>query len=210
MTETCPGTYISKDACLSESARYFDGSPADTAGNSLGCRLYHVNLARTSASSAATHCPHAAADGGDICTDCNSYCSKFFTDGATAVCSGKEGGRGYFTDNADCLSLCESYYPRDSTFDSSSPTINDSLQCREYHAGAAASDAVLHCPHASPFNEAAPFKSSTTAGFIGCADQCDFYCDIVATNCFGSNKLYDDKTECRKYCAGLGTSAATG
>jgi hypothetical protein len=56
----------------------------------------------------------------------------------------------------------------------------------------------------------ASFTASSDSSFVGCADQCDFYCDIVATNCFGSNKLYDDKTECRKYCAGQGSPAASG
>ena len=36
------------------------GSVTDTAGNTLGCRIYHLTLANMSATNATTHCPHGA------------------------------------------------------------------------------------------------------------------------------------------------------
>jgi hypothetical protein len=113
MTETCPSTYSSESACTSQAAKYVDGAPTDSSGNTLGCRLYHVNLARTDAAAAAVHCPHAGADGGGICADCNRYCSKFFP--TTAVCNGKEGGKGYYDTLADCVTICETYFPKIAT-----------------------------------------------------------------------------------------------
>ena len=34
------------------------GSVTDTAGNTLGCRIYHLTVANSSATMAMTHCPH--------------------------------------------------------------------------------------------------------------------------------------------------------
>jgi hypothetical protein len=34
------------------------GAVTDTAGNTLGCRIYHLTVANMNATNAMTHCPH--------------------------------------------------------------------------------------------------------------------------------------------------------
>jgi hypothetical protein len=34
------------------------GATTDMAGNTLGCRIYHLTVANSSATMATTHCPH--------------------------------------------------------------------------------------------------------------------------------------------------------
>lgn len=36
------------------------GAVTDTAGNTLGCRIYHLTVANMNATNAMTHCPHGA------------------------------------------------------------------------------------------------------------------------------------------------------
>ena len=47
-------------------------------------------------------------------------------------------------------------------------TTGNTIGCRLYHAGAAAADPVLHCPHAGP-----------TGGNV-CGSWCDNYCQLMA------------------------------
>lgn len=70
MMATCTGDnaqYESESACLSSCSGFATtGTDGDAAGNTLQCRVYHLGVA---ASDAATHCPHAGADGGGVCVD---------------------------------------------------------------------------------------------------------------------------------------------
>jgi hypothetical protein len=63
---TCADTYADEAACLAECGNWVCGAEGDTAGDTLGCRVYHLGAAQTDA---ATHCPHTAADGGGVCVD---------------------------------------------------------------------------------------------------------------------------------------------
>lgn len=42
------------------------GTTADTAGNTLGCRIYHLTVANMNATNAMTHCPHGKVQS-DVC-----------------------------------------------------------------------------------------------------------------------------------------------
>ena len=53
-------------ACEADCATWADGCDGDTSGDTLACRTYHLGAA---ADDAATHCPHAGADGGGVCVD---------------------------------------------------------------------------------------------------------------------------------------------
>ncbi len=57
--------YADEDACLAACAVWPAGTPEDTAGNTQGCHLYHVNAA---ADDPVLHCPHAqeVPDGGCV------------------------------------------------------------------------------------------------------------------------------------------------
>ena len=51
--------------CEAQCGTWPEGDPGDTLGNSVQCRLYHLGVA---ALDPETHCPHAAPDGGGVCT----------------------------------------------------------------------------------------------------------------------------------------------
>ncbi len=52
--------------CVAEVTAMAVGTEGDTSGNTFACRSYHLQAALADA---ATHCPHAAADGGGVCVD---------------------------------------------------------------------------------------------------------------------------------------------
>lgn len=58
--------YPNDAACLGACASFSRaGMRGDRAGNSVWCRLYHVD--QPAAMDPATHCPHASASGGGVC-----------------------------------------------------------------------------------------------------------------------------------------------
>ena len=71
----------------------------------------------------------------------------------------------------------------------------NNLECRNYHAGAAAgsqANADLHCPHAGP------------AGDGACGTNCQGFCGIVQAVCTGANQQYTTPTVCETACATFG------
>ncbi|MBL8684744.1 MAG: hypothetical protein JNK05_36545 [Myxococcales bacterium] len=58
--------YPNNTACLAACAAFpTTGMRGDRAGNSVWCRLYHVD--QPAAMDPATHCPHAGVSGGGVC-----------------------------------------------------------------------------------------------------------------------------------------------
>lgn len=119
---------------------------------------------------------------------CAAYCAKIETN-CTAGSDG--GGNTQYMDAATCNTYCTTAaaWPAGKTGDLSGNTIG----CRLYHAGAAAADPVLHCPHAGP-----------TGGNV-CGSWCDNYCQLMAKNCTGSNAVYDAAT-CMSNCTMIPTT----
>ena len=123
--------------CATDCAGWPEGEDGDTAANTTYCRLYHAGAA---ADDAATHCPHASADGGGVCVDpeptvCEQYCAA-----VAANCTDENA----LTWTEDCATDCAGW-PEGEDGDTAANT----TYCRLYHAGAAADDAATHCPHAS-------------------------------------------------------------
>lgn len=58
-------TYADEAECLSTCDGFPKGSPGETSGDSLECRAYHAVAATGDPD---THCAHASADGGDVCS----------------------------------------------------------------------------------------------------------------------------------------------
>jgi hypothetical protein len=67
---------------------------------------------------------HSGAGGGTAGMNCSDYCD----------CMGMNCA-GFFSDEQTCLDACNSLDP-------------NALSCRIYHCGAAATNPMLHCPHA--------------------------------------------------------------
>ncbi len=140
----------------------------------------------TSSSGADMSIAHDLASGS--APTCAAYCAKIQMN-CTAG-SGDGGGNQQYPDVNTCTSYCmtAAAWPAGMIGDTSGNTIG----CRLYHAGAAAADPVLHCPHAGP-----------TGGAV-CGALCDNYCQLMAKNCTGANAVYDAAT-CMAKCAMLGT-----
>merc|ERR1719272_632947 len=115
------------------------GQTSDTSGDSQGCRMYHLNAAK---SDAATHCDHAA--GVAVCVapmeTTSSPMTAAFCMAYTQTCSNYPA----FSDQKGCE---ESF--NDTPVGATSDTSGDSQGCRMYHLGAAKGNPALHCDHAA-------------------------------------------------------------
>jgi hypothetical protein len=105
------------------------------------------------------------------------------------------GGNQQYASTVECNAYCSmaSGWPAGTT----GTTTGNSIGCRLYHAGAAAADPVVHCPHAGP-----------TGGNV-CGSWCENYCELMAKNCTGANAVYDAAT-CMTKCAMIPTSGKPG
>lgn len=120
---------------------------------------------------------------------CAAYCAKI----AMTCTNGGDGGSNdqYAAAPASCMTYCTT--TAGWMAGTSGMTSGNTIGCRLYHAGAAASGPALHCPHAGP-----------TGGNV-CGSWCDNYCQLMAKNCTGANAVYDAAT-CMTKCATIPTN----
>lgn len=140
--DACPdfSEYANEQHCMDHCAQWPLGIAGETAGDSLGCRTYHVTVA--SSTDPELHCPHAGPSGMHICVDegapdCDLYCTRYFNN-----C---EGELNLWEDMNECMSTCGQWYPGQAT-----DTSGHSIGCRAYYANLAAGDAQMHCGNAGP------------------------------------------------------------
>jgi hypothetical protein len=155
--------FPSLNSCMNACAKYPVGMTSDTSGDTLGCRLYHANLAAGSEANAMTHCPHASMSGGGMCGDrCANFCAL-----ATSICTTKDGVTApVFSSVGDCMTRCGT---APFAFNSSYPEMvvdSPTLNCAFYHlseafadpydadAGTAATNSAAggHCDDFNPNN----------------------------------------------------------
>lgn len=142
-TDSCNdyNAYANAQDCMDHCGQWPVGAETDTAGDTLGCRIYHATVAGTAEPD--VHCPHAGPNGGGVCSAadapaCVDYCDTYF-DNCTEDLNA-------YVDMDDCLAQCEPWYPG-----TTGDTAGNTVGCRTYHAGApAVGDPELHCPHAGP------------------------------------------------------------
>jgi hypothetical protein len=118
---------------------------------------------------------------------CAQYCDKI-----ALSCAAFDGGSfAQYADTAACNAWCTTAagWPAGVNGAQSGNTI----ACRDYHAGAAAANPAVHCPHAGP-----------TGGGL-CGSYCENYCQLMARNCTGANAVYD-MTTCMSKCAMIPTN----
>jgi hypothetical protein len=144
ISANCTGAnaqYGSAETCLATCADIPPGAPADTGGNTLGCRTYHAGAA---AGMPDVHCRHAGPGGDGVCGDnCESFCTI-----AAAACPDA------WPDDAACQTACGTFSP-DETYDATDVAGN-TFACRLYHLTAAALDPATHCAHIK--GDSAPCK----------------------------------------------------
>jgi len=111
------------------------------------------------------------ADMGTPSPTCEAYCA-LMADNCPAS----------YPDAAACLAVCATLPDDGAEGDEDGNTV----QCRTYHAGVAADDAALHCPHAG------------ASGGGVCGTYCEAYCSIVEDSC---GDIYPDTETCMSECA---------
>jgi hypothetical protein len=93
-----------------------------------------------------------------------------------------------------CAPICATYKPG-----MTGAASGDTLGCREYHAGLAASDPVTHCPHASLLG-----GSVCAAQTMG---NCTSFCEADLAICTGTNAAYTSMAACMTACANYAYTA---
>jgi hypothetical protein len=126
---TCPSY------CAS-SAGWAVGTVDTSGGNSIACRQHYAQLVEQGTTSRAAGCPNAGPSGNDVCgTWCDNYCQL-----ALRNCTGPNE---LYADVPSCMAACSGLastgQPGDQT--------GDSVQCRIYHLGIAATDPATFCAH---------------------------------------------------------------
>jgi hypothetical protein len=136
--------YSTEAQCLATCALLPVGTAADTAGNTLGCRIYHSDTAGTAG---VQHCSHGGPHGGPAddahCQDtgddqCDVFCAL-----AVQACPSA------FTDEPACLTACGNFAGVGTIdADYKAPMLNiDSFACRFYHLTVATDMPTPHCTH---------------------------------------------------------------
>jgi len=180
--------YASEAECTATCAGLTDTAPPNiTDGNSVQCRIYHLQVAGSDPpDSAGIHCPHGAEDGGGVCVDpdptCANYCSSI-----TSACTGDNAQ--YASEQA-CLDYCNTHGAL--PVGDAGAQSGNSIACRIYHAGVAATGedaAAIHCAHAGP------------SGGDVCGTWCTNYCHLAQTNCTGGNELFANVDDCTVACS---------
>jgi hypothetical protein len=120
---------------------------------------------------------------------CAAYCAKIAT--TCTAGNGDGGDHSQYASTSACMSYCTTNagWPAGTA----NATSGNTIACRLYHAGAAASDPTTHCPHAGP------------SGGDVCGSWCENYCQLMAKNCTGANAVYDAAT-CMTKCATIPTN----
>jgi hypothetical protein len=122
----------------------------------------------------------AGTDAGTAAPTCASYC--------TTVMANCTGANSQYANEASCLGSCSAF-----TQGTTGATSGNSLSCRAYHAGAAPSDAALHCPHAGP------------AGDGACGGNCESFCTIAVAKCSAN---FANTAACTAACMGFAMNTA--
>jgi hypothetical protein len=138
---TCTDTlaqYGTLDECMGSCNTFTVGTLGEMTGNTLGCRVYHTEAAQAAPD---VHCGHAGPSGDSECgaSICEGFCSI-----AATICPTEWPA-------AQCSTRCGNL--------TSTPPYNiassgDTVECRLYHATAAAADPGTHCPHTDRQNSA--------------------------------------------------------
>jgi len=151
-------TQIAAANCMGTCAAFPPGTQADTSGNTLGCRNYHLQNIEVRGMSATTHCPHAGPVGGliapgstEVCgtSPCADFCAMEAkvcgTDAAQVA-----GVTNRYTDVNACMTACGTF----AMTPEASPTVTsgNTFACRIYHLTNAAAQTTAaatntHCGH---------------------------------------------------------------
>ncbi len=114
---------------------------------------------------------------------CEDYCTRLQSNCA--------GANAQYTSRDQCIASCASY-PQGAPDDQS----GNSLECRNYHAGAALGAPGTHCVHAGP------------GGAGQCGSNCEGFCQLVMATCTDALEVYGSVTACLTACGGFDDTEA--
>jgi len=164
------------------------------AGTALGCGDDDDDVAPVDAGMRDMNQPDLGeTDGGNVDMGppsgltCAAYCTLVTTNCSAA--------NAQYADMAECMTQCTTAAIPAGTAGMMS---GNTLGCRLYHAGVAADDASLHCPHAG------------LSGGGACGTVCEAYCGLIQGSCTGDNQQYPDADACLRACADLPTDGDIG
>ncbi|MBL8720578.1 MAG: hypothetical protein JNL79_31625 [Myxococcales bacterium] len=131
-----------------------------------------------------------ATDGGTK-VDCATYCDK-----VTANCTG---ANAQYPSKAFCLNICARF-----DVGTAADKTGDTLGCRLFHAGEAATDAATSCR-----------RAGMTGGLTCGTDRCATFCKIAIAQCKPSSGLisgtpFTDEADCKTKCAAITFSSTAG
>lgn len=135
--------FASDANCMDTCMHFAPGALTDTGGDTLGCRIYHAEMA---AADATVHCPHAGPTGGGVCgTNQPNYCAVFCPL-ETAICPNAWNATGQMRclGASGCSTIATGTEPYNAT---ATNQTGNTLFCRFWHLTAAATDPTTHCPH---------------------------------------------------------------
>lgn len=112
--------------------------------------------------------------GGGAAPDCMTYCDTIMANCTAA--------NAQYSSMESCMGACAAF-PVGVTGETSGNT----LGCRTYHSGAAATDAATHCVHAGP------------GGAGACGSNCEGFCSIAVATC---PTEHPDEATCMTTCMG--------
>jgi len=143
--------YANRVQCLNLCRGMAPGSPGDTQGNSVQCRLSNARLARDTAEPQ-SHCPQAGPGGAAAPAPLENGVEEQPSPSCSSNCEGLCGGMlaicpEQYASLSRCLQDCASV-PDLGGYDISIGQGN-SVQCRLFHLGAAAAAPDPHCTHAA-------------------------------------------------------------
>jgi hypothetical protein len=123
-------TFSDRDECMEVCETYpINGVEGATGGNSVQCRLYHLQAARGAVSSQRTHCPHASPSGAGVCGRTSESCLSF----CFLLMQHCTGDNRQFETPQNCLNACNKDYQ----------TVGGRFVCRDTHASNAAEGVEL-------------------------------------------------------------------
>lgn len=184
------GASFASSALLLAGAGCSGGGTGGTAGSGGGASSSTTSTGGSTSSTGTGGSSTSTGTGGTAAAPtCTTYCAtiKQNCSVATPAASATQ----QYPDDATCMAVCASFPTTGMTGDQS----GDTLQCRAYHATAAASNATLHCPHAGPTG-----GSSDPASTGVCGDPCEAFCNLEAVACTGANQVYATTSDCTTAC----------
>ncbi len=132
-------------------------------------------------------------DGGDV--DMGPPSGLTCADYCTLVTTNCTAANAQYADMAECMTQCTTAAIPVGT---AGMMAGNTLGCRVYHGGVAATDPATHCPHAG------------LSGAGVCGTVCEAYCGLIARSCTGDDQQYPDSDACLRACEVLPDTGAIG